>query len=399
MSRVFSRADILLPNEKTDLSKWSVIACDQHTSEPEYWHTLADFISDAPSALNLILPEAFLSAKNDGGENISCEMRRYIDAGLFRQISQSYIYVERVLRSGHVRKGIVGQIDLERYDWKPDSNADVRASEQTVTSRIPARVDIRSKAFIELPHVMVFFNDPENTVFSSADKSCSIYDFDLNMDGGHIRGFRLNAEAADRIDAAFDSLSCRLFAVGDGNHSLAAAKQYWENIKVSLSGAELKTHPARYALVEMVNIYDDSIVFEPIHRILCETDENNLMLEANSFFSGYSGQGYSIRLSTSHETEVFSIDGFLPMGKLIALCEEFCLGYLEKHGGKIDYIHGESTALSLGSRPGCAALLLPSMDKASLFDSISTSGSMPRKSFSMGNAEDKRYYLEAKRIR
>ena len=271
--RVFTPADILLPRVD-DMTKWSCIACDQFTAEPEYWREAERIVGSEPSTLRLMLPEAWLGVRDSAAETrkIYAAMKDYVNRGIFRTVEQSFIYVERTLPSGAVRRGLVGKLDLECYDWAPGSATPVRATEGTAESRLPARVEVRRGATLEMPHIMVFIDDPENAVIPSAAGGEALYDFELMLGGGHIRGSRVTGEAAERLTAALEAPEGSVrFAMGDGNHSLAAAKRCWEQIKRNLPESELETHPARYALAEIVNIHDEAVTFEPIHRVLLET--------------------------------------------------------------------------------------------------------------------------------
>ena len=268
---VFTPADILLPREGTDMTKWACVACDQFTSEPEYWAEAENIAGGAPSTLRMILPEAYLGKVDESAEQdkIYSAMRDYVNSDVFRTVPDSYIYVERTLPTGAVRRGVVGKLDLERYDWAEGSQTPVRATEGTVESRLPPRAAIRAGAALELPHIMVFINDPADTLIASAKGGEELYDFELMLGGGHIRGERVNGARAAAFSAKLDALPGGIkFAMGDGNHSLAAAKLCWERIKPSLSEAERRTHPARFALAEIVNIHDPAVVFKPIHRLV-----------------------------------------------------------------------------------------------------------------------------------
>ena len=345
------------------MEKWSVIACDQYSSEPNYWKSLDEYIGDAPSALRLMLPEAYLGGDEDGeNDKIIQSMHQYLDGNVFRTIENSYILVERTLPGGSIRKGLVGALNLDTYDYSPVSSSPVRATENTVEDRLPPRIKIRYRAPLEMPHIMVFVNDPENILFGGISGNDVLYDFNLNMGGGHIKGSRISGASADNVDRLLSTLEASLpqdspvMAVGDGNHSLAAAKKCG----------------SRYALVELVNIYDPSIVFEPIHRVLFSTDTRD----------------FDERLSS------LNLEGIAGYADKINAADEFCKEYVAKHGGYIDYIHDDATAIEMGSRPGCAALLLPAMNRDELFPYIKEHGVYPKKSFSIGCAADKRYYLE-----
>ena len=419
MKRIFDRADILLPNN-CDMTKWSVVACDQFSSQPEYWAALEEATADVPSTLHLMFPEAYLETRDQfaEAEKINAEMQRYLDAGVFRTLEHSYIYLERTLASGVVRKGLLGVLDLDAYDYSKDSASPIRATEGTIESRLPPRVRVREGAALEMPHIMVFIDDPVNRVMSqlSQEKDAlpELYDFDLSAGGGHIRGWQVSGAAADRLETALDALADpsvlrarygdaapAIYAMGDGNHSLATAKKCWEAIKPTLTEAERETHPARCSLVELVNIHDEAITFEPIHKVLFETDPSAFLEEVGDALAALSGDAdtsHTYRLLTAAGERAVTVRG-LTIGQIIGAAEDACQNYLSRHGGKIDYIHNDDTAISMGRRNGGAAILLPRMEKSELFPSIVRSGSFPKKSFSIGHAQDKRYYLECRRIR
>jgi len=415
----FRRTDILLPND-LDMTKWSVVACDQFTSQPEYWAKLEEQCAGVPSTLHLMLPEAYLETRDQfaAAAEINAEMQKYLDAGIFRTFADSCIYVERTLRDGSVRRGLVGALDLEDYDYSQDSASPIRATEATVESRLPARVRVREGAALEMPHIMVFIDDEKDTVMGALEQKKqgfpSVYDFELSAGGGHIHGWQVSGAEADALDVILDGLADpaalqakygtaapAVFAMGDGNHSLATAKKCWEAIKPTLSATERETHPARYSLVELVNIHDAAITFEPIHKVVFGTDAAAFFEEAKQWFAQNLAENdptHTIRLVTAQGELSMPLRGF-NIGKLIGAAEEFCQQYMKAHGGAIDYIHNDDTAVSMGRQNGCAAILLPKMEKSELFSSVITSGIFPRKSFSIGHAEDKRYYLECRKIK
>lgn len=394
--RVFTPADILLPRVD-DMTKWSCIACDQFTAEPEYWREAERIVGSEPSTLRLMLPEAWLGVRDSAAETrkIYAAMKDYVNRGIFRTVEQSFIYVERTLPSGAVRRGLVGKLDLECYDWAPGSATPVRATEGTVESRLPARVKVRRGATLEMPHIMVFIDDPENAVIPSAAGGEVLYDFELMLGGGHIRGSRVTGEAAERLTAALEAPEGSVrFAMGDGNHSLAAAKRCWEQIKRNLPESELETHPARYALAEIVNIHDEAVTFEPIHRVLLETVPRGFIEEAAARLPRGKGQAVTL-LAGRREME---IETGMPLGALVALVDELLGDWRREHGGEPDYIHGDEEARALGGRPSSVGVLLPRLEKAELFPYITEHGPYPKKSFSIGHARDKRYYLECRAI-
>lgn len=394
--RVFTPAGILLPRVD-DMTKWSCIACDQFTAEPEYWREAERIVGSEPSTLRLMLPEAWLGVRDSAAETrkIYAAMKDYVNRGIFRTVEDSFVYVERTLPSGAVRRGLVGKLDLECYDWAPGSATPVRATEGTVESRLPARVEVRRGATLEMPHIMVFIDDPENAVIPSAAGGEALYDFELMLGGGHIRGSRVTGEAAERLTAALEAPEGAVrFAMGDGNHSLAAAKRCWEQIKRNLPESELETHPARYALAEIVNIHDEAVTFEPIHRVLLETVPRGFIEEAAARLPRGKGQAVTL-LAGRREME---IETGMPLGALVALVDELLGDWRREHGGEPDYIHGDEEARALGGKPSSVGVLLPRLEKAELFPYITEHGPYPKKSFSIGHARDKRYYLECRAI-
>ncbi len=419
MRRIFDRADILLPRD-CDMTKWSVVACDQFSSQPEYWDALERETAGIPSTLHLMFPEAYLETRDQfaEAEKINAEMERYLSGGVFRTVKDSYIYIERTLDSGAVRRGLLGVLDLDAYDYSKDSVSPIRATEGTIESRLPPRVRVRTGAALEMPHIMVFIDDPANSVMGLLDGRKTampqLYDFELCAGGGHLRGWQVSGAEAEALERVMDDLADPealrarygdaapvIFAMGDGNHSLATAKKCWEAVKGGLSAAERETHPARYSLVELVNIHDEAIGFEPIHKVLFETDPADFLNEAGDALAACAGDAdssHSLRLLTAAGEREITIRG-LTIGQIIAAAEDACQSFLASHGGKIDYIHNDDTAVAMGRRPDGAAILLPRMEKGELFPSIIRSGPFPKKSFSIGHAQDKRYYLECRRIR
>lgn len=407
---IFKPADILLP--RADMHKWSVVACDQFTSEPEYWQVVRSLVGDAPSTLHMILPEAELGQKDPEAESVklNAAMQRYLDEGVFKKYADSFIYLERTLGSGAVRRGIMGMFDLEAYDWAEGTHSPIRATEHTVEDRLPPRVKIRRAAPIEMPHIMIFMDDPDNTVFSAVEKGEQVYDFELMQNGGSIVGWLISDNAAlmRAVDALGDKAELEkkygstdnaiVFAMGDGNHSLAAAKRHWQEVKKTIPADEYDTHPARYALAELVNIHDEAITFEPIHKVVFDTEPEMFFAEAKAFFADNLGEGREVELMTASGRETLSI-AELTIGELIGRCEDFCKEFTERHGGYIDYIHGDEQCIEMSSRAGCAGILLPRMEKSELFTSVMQTGPFPKKSFSIGHGNDKRYYLECREIR
>ncbi len=420
MEKIFTSAKILLPQNHQDMQLWSTVACDQFSSQIEYWESLEALVGEVPSTLHLMLPEAYLESRDQfaEAEKINKRMDEYLGAGVFEELPECYIYVERTLHSGALRRGLMGVLDLEEYDYSPDSASPIRATEGTVVDRLPPRVQVRRGASLEMPHIMVFIDDAEDSVLGllrdSKDSLEKLYDFTLNAGGGAIKGFKVDGMAAEKLEKAIEALSDgevlrsrygdkspAIFAMGDGNHSLATAKKCWEEIKPTLSEEERVCHPARFSLVELVNIHDEAITFEPIHKVVFDTEPTAFISDCEKWWNEHRGSGnnsHSIRLVVGSEEREISVPG-LTIGQLIGKAEEFCQSYMASYGGRIDYIHNDDTAINMGKREGCAALLLPKMEKGELFPSIIQSGPFPKKSFSIGHAEDKRYYLECRKIK
>lgn len=405
----FTKADILLPKLNGEgMKKWSVVACDQYTGEPEYWKTVREIVGDAPSALDLILPEIYLEEADCEKriENINKAMTDHLADGLFEEYRDCFMLTKRTQADGRLRAGLVGCIDLEMYDYNKGSKSQVRATEATVTSRIPPRVKIRMNAPLELPHIMILIDDPENTVIEPLlDRELkTVYDFELMQNGGHLSGAVVDGETADGVLAALDRLAenarnrmgndILLYAMGDGNHSLATAKECYEQKKRSGSpDAEL----ARYALVEIVNLHSPALEFEAIHRVVTEVDADKLIGEMTSELGLCDNAEQSFTVITGGEERKFGISkptSNLTVGSLQTFLDKF----LRENGGKIDYIHGEDVVRSLCKEPNTLGFLLPSMAKSELFPTVIKDGALPRKTFSMGHAHDKRFYCEARRI-
>ncbi len=417
----FYPADILLPKD-CDMEKWAVVACDQFTSEPEYWEAVEKKIGDAPSTRRVILPEANLEDPNvdEYIADINACMGKYVEGGIFETLKDSLIYIERSQSDGRIRHGLIGMVDLDTYDFTPGSGALIRATEGTVLERIPPRAKVRRNAPIELPHVMLLIDNPEKTVIepltAAADSMEKVYDFDLMQNGGHIKGFKLSDAQIDAVADALEGLTSDeamkakynvsgvaplLFAVGDGNHSLATAKACYEEQKKGLSEEEYLKLPARYALVEVVNNHDDALQFEPIHRVVFDVDAEKMVAEFKKFYpEAYEGEGEGHTIAYNYADK----KGFLtvpnPSVQLaVGTLQAFIDSYLKEFGGKVDYIHGDEVTEELGSKPGNIGFKLPAMGKEQLFKTVMADGVLPRKTFSMGHAQDKRYYIEARKIR
>ncbi len=401
MMKTFNKADILIPKD-LDLTKWSVVACDQYTSQPEYWNEVSGLTKDAPSTLNIVFPEAFLEEGDKRISKINKTMAEYLEDGIFEECLDSMIYVERTMSNGKVRKGIIGTVDLEDYDFSTGSTSKIRATEGTVLERIPPRVKIRENAPLELPHIMLLIDDDKKTVIEQCEKGEMIYDFDLMQGGGHLTGYILSDFEAERILAALDQIDNNsegnlLFAVGDGNHSLATAKTCWENLKKTLSAEEQENHPARFCLVEIENIHDDALEFEPIHRVVFGVNPEKLIEEFKAYYTetaeSDNGGQHIIYTYGSKKGDLYvkNSGSTLAVGTL--------QNFLDKQGVKVDYIHGEDVVEDLSKKDSNIGFLLPPMQKSELFKSVISDGALPRKTFSMGEAQDKRFYFEAKKIK
>jgi len=366
--------EIYLPAENVDYSKFSVIACDQYTSRPQYWEQVEKKVGDSPSSLNMMLPEIYLDRNNDETRaKINATMQEYIDNGTLVNIGKCFVYVKRHLESG-VRQGLVLALDLEQYDFHSGSDSMIRATEKTVESRLHARIEIRRNAPLEMPHILVLINDAKDKLFSyiSSLSLPSLYDFELMQNGGRIEGYKIdNEEIYSAIADILEEIKAEggdnfLYAMGDGNHSLASAKAFWDEIKESVDDKE--NHPARYALVEIENIFDEAMIFEPIHRVIFGTDKETLEKEVD-----LTGDAQDIEPR---------------LDKWLAAHPE----------ASIDYIHGKEEAIEIAEKNGGVAIVFDEFEKASLFDTVRKNGCLVRKSFSMGAADTKRFYLECRKI-
>lgn len=410
----FGPADILLPR-KAYMDRWAVVACDQFTSQPDYWREAEALAGDAPSALRLVLPEVWLNAP-DVEQRISAingAMERYCSDGVFRTLPESLVYIERTQSDGRVRHGLIGCIDLERYEFTPGASSLIRATEGTVLERIPPRVRVREHAALELPHVMLLLDDPDGAVIrplaGETDGMEYLYDTELMLGGGHVQGWRLTDGQTERTAAALRALKAQtdpasplLFAVGDGNHSLGTAKTCYERLKRETPPDRWMDLPARYALVEVVDLHDDALTFAPIHRVLFHAETAAVWEAFRAFYPDAHvgpGTGHRVTVCGPEGEMVWTVSA--PTAQLAAgTLQSFLDDYLRQHPETgIDYIHGDGVARELGRQPGNMAFLLPPMDKADLFPTVIRDGVLPRKTFSMGEARDKRYYLEARKIR
>lgn len=408
MHNVLKVPKILLP-KNVDMTKWSCVACDQFTSEPDYWQKLEEFVGDSPSTLKLIYPEVYLkNSDNNRVDAINDTMVEYYDKGLFEEV-ESLILVKRVLNNGEVRLGLMLAVDLEAYEYTPENKALIKATEKTVVERLPARINVRKNATLELPHVMLLVDDPDMSIieplYSESEEYEILYDFQLNMDGGYIVGYKVpNPERVlEKIYSLLDDelIYSRygvkenkiLFAVGDGNHSLATAKECWELTKNGLTEDERVNHTARYALCELVNLYDESLKFEPIHRIIFNANDDFIVNMALNL----SGEG---RIKVVYSNEEYWINVPINPSEAIRDIQDFIDAYIEEHSEvEQDYIHGDANLSQIAARDNAIAIFMPTLSKEGLFKYCLERGVLPRKSFSMGVAEDKRYYLEARKIK
>lgn len=420
--------EIMLPKEGTDYFKWAVVACDQFTSEPEYWEKVEEIVGDAPSTLRLMLPELYLDKPGEAEriKDIRATMDKYLADGTLRTMVPGCMLIKRTAE-GRSRLGLVIATDLEAYDFTKGSNSLTRATEGTVVERIPPRLRIRGDAPIEMPHILILIDDPDKSVIeplADAPKEV-IYDTDLMMDGGHITGCFIEEKdlegAKEALSVLYDKAEEKygeghvIFqAMGDGNHSLATAKTAWENIKKTLSPEEIEGHPARYALCEIENIHDDGIVFEPIHRVIFANQGQSGMDLVNKLvdhLNKLNGKAYLADADAAAPEGAFEIPYITdaqrgkifieePENKLEVGALQAALDIMVKEEKvcDIDYIHGTAAVEKLSVREGNAGFMLPPMDKFMLFPAVAADGALPRKTFSMGEANEKRYYIESRYI-
>lgn len=433
-----SISSLLLPKRGLDMTRWATVACDQYTSEPEYWKSVDEFVGEKPSTLRMIFPEAFLETENEEEKALRIEkiketMFQYMENHIFEELTDTVLLVERTFKSGLTRHGLILAVDLERYDYTKGSQSLIRATEGTIIERLPPRIRIRENAPLELPHIMILIDDAEKTVIepliSKSESLPKVYDFNLMMDSGSIKGWKVSDEKdLEQMAKALlqlkdqelfqkryqlkEAYGVLLFAVGDGNHSLATAKACWENLKKTLSFEEQAHHPARYALVEVVNVHDRGLVFEPIHRILFNVEPSHL---AEAFCNYYNQKGCNASVVrskdkpqthghvipyTSHQDEGYLVVECPCFNLDVATLQHFLDHYLKENKQvAIDYVHGEDVTERLGRQQGNMGFFLSPMDKNELFRTVILDGALPRKTFSMGEACDKRFYLECRKIR
>jgi hypothetical protein len=433
--------EILLPNEQIDLAKWSVVACDQYTSQLDYWNKVRENTQQQASSLNIIFPEVYLEDK-DGEErlqNINQTMRDYLNQGILKPLDKpGFVLVDRKTSQAPSRKGLVVSIDLEQYDFNKGSSSLIRATEGTIVDRLPPRIKVRQDAEIELPHIMVLIDDPDKTVIEPLfnEQLNSLYDFELMEQSGHLKGYaidqpKLLQQIADALTKLANKESFAkkygttdedilLYAMGDGNHSLATAKAIWENLKTETDDLDsLMLNPARYALVELVNIHDAGLQFEPIHRVLFDVDAEHLLSALSNYYnqndcliSYYDSKQEMLDKSSQAQSDGNHVIPFVTPNSYgfitidqpsftleIASIEDFFNLYLEAHQVRVDFIHGDDVVIELGRQTGNMGFFFPPISKHSLFKTIIFDGALPRKTFSMGEADEKRFYLEARKIK
>ena len=422
----FTAADILLPAAGVPLDPWACIAVDQFTSQPEYWQRAEHLADGKPSTLHIVLPEAYLGTPQEAErlESIRRTMEEYRKTVLTRKV-HGYVYVERTQMDGTVRQGLVGAVDLDAYDYAKGSKPAIRPSESTVVERIPPRLKVRRGATLETPHVMMLADDADCTLIEPIglmkNQLPPLYDGELMLGGGHLRGWAVEDPALIAgIDAALAALADpaafarrwpaakgqqpMVLAVGDGNHSLATAKAYWEELKPTLSEEQRRTHPARWCLAEVCNVHSPAIEIEPIHRVVFGVGAKELYAALDAWDqqqgSSTTMSDQRLRLADAHGESAVALAN-PPAPLTVGSVEAFLADFLPAHPGvTVDYIHGESTALALASDPAkpATAILLPDFAKADLFKGVVLGGVLPRKTFSMGHAEEKRYYIECRKI-
>lgn len=415
----FKRANILLP-KNIDMTKWSVVACDQYTSEMDYWNEVEKIVGASPSTLRITLPEIFLedSDVNERINKINDTMKEYLDEDLFYELKDSMIYLERTQADGRVREGLMGMVDLEDYSYEKGSQTLIRATEKTVIERIPPRLKVRENALLELPHIMILIDDEKKKIIEDLKNEVTdsdvVYDFDLMENGGHIKGYKLNNNSMTKVEEGLEALCDKeyfekkynvkdkgilLFAMGDGNHSLATAKANYENLKKTMTPDEYLNHPSRYALVELVNLHSEALEFEPIHRVIFDTDVNKLIEELYKYYDiNEEGNGQYFELVTKDIDKKLYISN--PKSNIaVGSIQMFLDEYLKDNKGKLDYIHGDETTKNMGMEENNVAILFEAMPKEELFRTVILDGALPRKTFSMGHSYDKRYYLEARKIK
>ncbi|MBQ2661070.1 MAG: DUF1015 domain-containing protein [Clostridia bacterium] len=434
--------NIVMPKKGTDMSKWAVVACDQYTSQPDYWEACETFVGSSPSTLNLILPELYLETPDEHEriERVNRTMESYVADGTVEEIGEGFMLVKRTV-DNKTRVGLVMALDLECYDYSKGSSSLIRATEGTIVERIPPRLRIRKDALLELPHILVLIDDENRTVIEPIAKKYEnadpYYDFELMQGGGHIKGTHISDKSdiesvilalealadEDKFKAKYGDEPLLLFAMGDGNHSFATAKANWENVKATLSDEEKENHPARFALVELENVHDEGIIFEPIHRILFNLDVKNTLSTLAGLLAATSGDVKIYEFEKLEECEKamsekskeshllpFSHNGGFGFFEVKEPSAQLAVGTLQNaldillkgadyKDTTIDYVHGADVVYDISSKPFNLGFILPPMEKSELFPTVIYDGALPRKTFSMGEAHEKRFYLECKSIK
>ncbi len=419
---------MMLPKEGVDMAKWAVVACDQYTSEPEYWNKVNEIVGDAPSTVKITLPEIYLEGDDvaERTEKINKEMIKYVEEGTLQELPTGMILLDRETGRVTGRKGIMMAFDLEQYDYNLGSTSYIRPTEKTVVERIPPRLAVRRNASVELPHIMLLIDDPDRTViepvYAKRDELKKVYDVELMQNGGHLTGWFIEeGELVDQIQTALDKLADRetfnkkynldkdypivWYATGDGNHSMATAKANWEEIKKGLSPEEQADHPARFVLAEVVNIHDESLEIEAIYRVLFNANKEDLLSAAKTYFTEKGGEvvdgeadGQVFKWTAGKEKGAFTVKNS-PFAMEVASLQNFLDDYMAtRKDVKIDYIHGLDALAQLSGEEGNMGFYLPDPAKADLFRGVIIDGVLPRKTFSMGEAQEKRFYMEARKI-
>lgn len=400
MQNYFRAADILLPAD-CEYQKWAVIACDQHTSEPEYWDHVRDYVGSSPSTLQMFFPEADLaSITSEDYDRFCANMRGYLDSGFFKEYPHSFIYVERTLENGLIRQGIIGMIDLEFYDYDPKPDTKIYATEATILQRVPPRVLLRNNATLEFSHTVTFCDDPDHRIIEPIgemrENMQRLYSFDLMCGGGHIDGYLLGSDHCAALESVISDYEIdHSYLVGDGNHSLVTAKLSYNALKEAFPEKNWEHHPARYAMVELENIHSPSMVFESIYRISSCSDPERLLEDFNALDCE---DGVPVQWFRGDDEGIVRLklkDGVLTIEAL----QRFLEHWTAANDGTIDYIHGSETVRSLAKQPGVIGYLVPDMNKDMLFPYVLSGKVMPKKTFSIGHAAEKRYYLEGRKIK
>ena len=431
---------ILLPKQGTDMRKWAVIACDQYTSDRSYWQRLEQQTEGALSTLPLIFPEVYLEDSDAAAriQSINQTMEQFLADGSLVEQPEGFILVDRKTCEVESRKGLILALDLEQYDYNKGAQSLIRATEGTILDRLPPRIKVRENAPIELPHIMVLIDDPQCTVIEPLFNELleTVYDFDLLENGGHLKGYRIDQpELIKQIATALEKLAdpdayrdkyqvdgaVMLYAMGDGNHSFATAKAIWERLKEEADDNDaIMEHPARFALVELVNVHDQGLEFEAIHRVLFNVDGESLKQQMESFFAEQNtpmtftpcrdlaeAEALAAQAEGAHAFPVVFAGQFgvcsvaNPRYTLVVATLQACLDRFlqDNDAARIDYIHGTQPVTDLGSKKDGAGFYLPAISKHDLFKTIVLDGALPRKTFSMGEADEKRFYLECRRIK